>query len=241
MMHDLAQSARYLLTGFTLIRRRELRLFVIVPLLLNVLVFGGLGSAAIDQFGGWLDQLMQSIPDWAAFIRYLLWPLFVILLLIIYAYTFSVVGNIVASPVAGILAEKTEELLRGKPAAVPLNWSRMPAIAIHSLKREGMKLLYYLLRIIVIVILSFVVSPAAPFLWFFFGAWMMAVQYIDYPMDNNQRSFTDVKRWLAQHRLKALGFGSAVIVASMVPLVNLVVIPAAICGATALWLDTENV
>ena len=239
-MNELSRSAHYLLTGFSLLKRPELRLFVALPLLLNVLVFGGLGYFAIGEFGGWLDGMIQSIPDWAQFIRYLLWPLFVILLLVIYAYTFSVIGTIIVSPVAGILAEKTEELLRGKPAAVPFTWSQAPVIAVRSFKREGAKLLYYLGWIIVVVIASFVVSPAAPFLWFFFGAWMMAVQYIDYPMDNNQRSFTELKQWLGKNRMTALGFGAAVMVASMLPLVNLVVIPAAICGATALWLDTEK-
>lgn len=239
-MHELSRSARYLLTGFALLKRPELRLFVAIPLLLNVLVFAGLGYVAIGSFGGWLDGLMQSIPDWAQFVRYLLWPLFVILLLVLYAYTFTVVGTIIVSPVAGILAEKTEELLRGRPAAVPFRWANLPLIAARSLRREGIKLLYYLGWIVIMVIVSLMLSPVAPFAWFLFGAWMMAVQYIDYPMDNNQLSFAQLKQWLGKHRMSALGFGAAVMVASMLPLVNLVVIPAAICGATALWLDKEK-
>lgn len=235
-----SDGARYLVRGFELIRQPALRTFVVIPLLLNVIVFAGLGFVAIDGFAGWLDTLMQSVPDWAAFIRYLLWPLFVLLLLVVAAWTFTIIGNIIASPFAGPLAEKTEALLTRDVSTTVFDWKTVPAIAVRSLQREFSKLLYFLGWAILVLIVSLLVSPIAPLLWLAFGAWMMAVQYVDYPFDNHQLSFGDVKRWLAANRMLALGFGAAVLAASMIPLVNLVVIPAAICGATALWVERKK-
>jgi CysZ protein len=235
----LSKGARYLLTGFQLIRQPGLRSFVMIPLLLNVIVFGSLGYIAFEQFADLLDMLMQSIPAWAAFIRYLLWPLFVLLLLVVSAWTFTIIGNLIASPFAGPLAEKAEAILTRQVSAASFDWKTVPAVAVRSLAREGSKLVYYLGWAIVILIISFVASPIAPLLWFAFGAWMMAIQYIDYPFDNHQLTFAELKRWLSQNRLTALGFGAAVLAASVIPLVNLVVIPAAICGATALWVDRK--
>ena len=80
------------------IRQPALRSFVMIPLLLNIVVFAGLGFFAIDGFAIWLDRLMLGIPDWAAFVRYLLWPLFVLLLLVISAWTFTILGNLIAAP-----------------------------------------------------------------------------------------------------------------------------------------------
>lgn len=236
-MNGFSAGAGYLITGFKLIRQPGLRGFVMIPLLLNVIVFGSLGYVAIDQFAALLDALMQSVPDWAAFIRYLLWPLFVLLLLVISAWMFTIVGNLIASPFAGPLAEKTEAMLTRQVGAAGFDWKMLPVITVRALVREGVKLVYYLGWAIAILIVSFVASPVAPLLWFAFGAWMMAIQYIDYPFDNHQLSFAELKRWLAQNRMTALGFGAAVLAASVIPLVNLVVIPAAICGATALWVD----
>jgi CysZ protein len=236
-MNGFTKGAQYLLAGFQLIRQPGLRGFVMIPLALNIIVFANLGYIALDQFAGLLDVLMQSIPDWAAFIRYLLWPLFVLLLLVVSAWTFTIIGNLIASPFAGLLAEKTEALLTGQVSAASFDWKTIPAIAIRSLAREASKLVYYLGWAIIMLIVSFMVSPIAPLLWFAFGAWMMAIQYIDYPFDNHQRSFAELKRWLSQNRMTALGFGAAVLAASVIPLVNLVVIPAAICGAAALWVD----
>ncbi|MDT8372288.1 MAG: sulfate transporter CysZ, partial [Gammaproteobacteria bacterium] len=42
---------------------------------------------------------------------------------------------------------------------------------------------------------------------------------------------------LKQKRLLALGFGLATLGATMIPIVNFLVIPAAVAGATALYLE----
>jgi CysZ protein len=81
------------------------------------------------------------------------------------------------------------------------------------------------------------VNIIAPVLWFLFGAWMMAIQYCDYPMDNNKVSFRQMKVMLAQRRLTSLSFGAIVQVGMMIPLVNLVMMPAAVIGATLIWCE----
>ena len=67
---------QYLAEGLKLMLRPGLRLFVLLPLLVNLLVFGGLIMLAVQQFGGLLDQLMNSVPDWLSWLNWLLWPLF---------------------------------------------------------------------------------------------------------------------------------------------------------------------
>lgn len=62
------------IAGLRLIFRPELRLFVLLPLSLNILVFSGLLYLSIQQFEHWLAILMPSLPDWLLFLEYLLWP-----------------------------------------------------------------------------------------------------------------------------------------------------------------------
>lgn len=66
---------------------------------------------------------------------------------------------------------------------------------------------------------------------------MMAIQYCDYPMDNNKVSFKDMKEALKQRRLTSLGFGGLVSIGMMIPLVNLLIMPAAVVGATIFWVE----
>jgi len=82
-----------------------------------------------------------------------------------------------------------------------------------------------------------VINIVAPVLVFAFGAWMFALEYLDYPMGNHGYLFKELKRSLKLKRSIALGFGSAVALFSMIPVVNLVIMPVAVAGATALYFD----
>ena len=65
----------------------------------------------------------------------------------------------------------------------------------------------------------------------------MAIQYKDYAFDNHKVPFDDMKVELASNKGLSYSFGITAAVFSMVPFVNLVIMPVAICGATALWVD----
>jgi len=79
------------------------------------------------------------------------------------------------------------------------------------------------------------INLIAPFTWLAFSAWMLAVEYADYPMGNHGLRSDEQKQRLGNKRLLSLGFGGAVTVATMIPVVNFLVMPAAVAGATAMW------
>ncbi|VEA69182.1 putative sulfate transport protein CysZ [Serratia rubidaea] len=106
--------------------------------------------------------------------------------------------------------------------------------------REWRKLAYYLPRALVLLLLYFVPvvgQTAAPVLWFLFSAWMLAIQYCDYPFDNHKVSFADMRRALRQNKVHNLQFGALVSLFTLIPVLNLVILPVAVCGATAMWVD----
>ena len=72
-------------------------------------------------------------------------------------------------------------------------------------------------------------------LWLLFGVWMMAIQYIDYPADNNKLGWNEMLTWLREKRWQSLGFGGSVYLALLVPFANILVMPAAVAGATLFW------
>ena len=59
--------------------------------------------------------------------------------------------------------------------------------------------------------------------------------YIDYPADNNKMSWQEMIVWLRQKRWQSLGFGGIVYLALMIPFVNILMMPAAVAGATLFW------
>lgn len=66
-------------------------------------------------------------------------------------------------------------------------------------------------------------------------SWLHWLESLDYPFDNNNVSFSRLRTQLRKTPVLSLSFGRTVALCSMIPLLNLLVMPAAVCGATALW------
>ena len=232
------KGAEYLLRGFSMLPEPGIRQFVLIPMLINIVIFSGAIWLLINEFEGWVNYWLGQLPQWMSFLDWLLWPLFAVLVLITVYYGFSMVANLIAAPFNGFLSEKVEKMRSGA-VMEDEDWKGMLATVPRALQRELSKLAYYLPRLFLLLILSFipVVNVIAPFLWFLFGAWMMAIQYCDYPMDNNKVSFRQMKVMLAERRLTSLSFGAIVQIGMMIPLVNLIMMPAAVIGATLFWCE----
>ncbi len=244
MKGNLLHGANYLLRGFSLMMRPGLRLFVIVPLLINCGVFTLLIYITINQFNHWLNQLAAWLPQWLDWLQWLLWPLILLLLIIVVMQSFSIIANIIASPFNGLLAEKTEELVTGKPVnSSETLWQTLKDTP-RAMAKEVQKLLYYLPRAIGLGLLSlillFIFPPIITFLWFLLGAWMLALQYCDYPMENRRFSLLRVRQRISREKLTSFGFGGAIQLAAMIPFINLVIMPAAVCGAVLYWTERMN-
>ncbi|WP_226665902.1 sulfate transporter CysZ [Microbulbifer aggregans] len=249
-----------LIRGAQLLTRRELRPFIIVPLLINLVLFIALSAVMISQFDdlasyigsllsdepvdtsnmSWWRAILATGADWAASaFRWLAWLIafaVVLLFFLVYGYLFGIITNIIAAPFNGFLAEKVEELLTGHPPP-PEPIAKM---VFRTLGRELRKLMYFLGWGLVIFVIALLTSwtvfiPAV--LGALWGAWCMAIQYVDYPLDNHQRSFSELKRVLMRKKLTTLGFGGTVMLAKMVPVLNIFVMPAAVAGGTALWVE----
>jgi len=232
------RGAGYLLRGAGMLNTPGLRTFVLIPLLVNIVLFVGAIWLLIDQFDLWVAYWMSQLPEWMSFLDWLLWPMFAGLVLVLVYYSFNIVANLIAAPFNGLLAEKVELRLRGKTDSVD-GWQEMLKMVPQALGRELSKLRYYLPRFLLILVLTFIpgVNLLAPLLWFLFGAWMMAIQYCDYPMDNNRVSFGQMKLLLKSHRMTALGFGGLVQLGMLIPVINLILMPTAVVGATIYWVE----
>jgi CysZ protein len=228
-------GAIYFVRGIRLIFAPGVRAYVVVPLLVNVLLFSAIIYFGAGQFRELLDWLL---PDWLDWLAYLLLPLFFLIAVIIVFFTFSLVGNLVAAPFNGLLAEAVECHITGAPPPAA-GWKKMMADLGRTMVSELRKLVYIVLWGVPVLLLFAIpgLNLAAPVIWMLFGAWMLAISYLDYPMGNHGLTFPEQRRQLGQRRYLALGFGGAAMFALAIPLVNFLVIPAAVAGATILWVE----
>jgi CysZ protein len=226
----------YIFEGLRLIRQPGLRRYVAVPLLVSVLFF----SAAILGLTHWLEALIELLlgylPGWLDWLRYLLWPVFALLGVLIIFYSFSIITNLIAAPFNGMLAEAVEKHLTGQPIETG-GWQALAKDIVPSLVSELRKLLYFVLRAIPLGLLFLVpgINLAAPFLWALFSAWMLAIEYVDYPMANHLLHFSTQRKLLRSRRFLSYGFGGGSLLLTMIPLLNFIAMPVSVAGATAMW------
>ena len=236
MKNNPTTGAGYLIQGLRLLNAPGIRPFVWVPLLINILVFSLLVWLGIHQFERLLDWLLPE-SSWLSYLRWLVWPLFAVSAVLVVFYTFTVIANLIAAPFNGLLAEKVEGYLSGAAPASGGDWKALVKDILPSIASELRKLSYFLLRAIPLLILFLIpgVNLVAPVLWLLFNAWYMALEYADFPMGNHGLKFGDQHTRMKKIRLTGLGFGGALTLLMLVPVLNFFAMPAAVAGATALW------
>lgn len=154
-------------------------------------------------------------------------------------FGFSLVANVLAAPFNGLLAERVEQLLGATKVQGIDHSTGWWRTVWHTVANELKKLRYFLVVLVIVFALTFlpVINLAAPLLWGLVGSWLLALEYLAYPMENHAFSFVEVRQAAREKRLLTLGFGIATMVATLIPLINLVVMPASVAGATAMWCD----
>lgn len=220
--------------GISLAKSRQLLHYTLVPALISLVIIA-LGSwYAIVQIDVWGARLTALLPSWLSFLDVILIPLLYLLGMVLGIWLFGLLAVVIASPFLGPLSAAVEVSVRGHAPADSTSWW----IAIGAtLMRELRKLAYHLPRLLVVFLITLipVINVATPAIWLLFGAWTMAVQFCDFPLENRQRPFKDTLLLLRRHRMAALGFGLCTALTLAIPLLNFVVIPVAVCAGTLLW------
>ncbi|MFZ9609890.1 MAG: sulfate transporter CysZ [Methylococcales bacterium] len=225
-----ALAVGYLFKGLKLLTSNQLRAFIVIPVLINVVLYS---VALMLGYYYLTDLIEQFIPGWLHWLSWVLWPLFFISFFIAGFFTFTVLANLLAAPLYGKLSAKTLMLINGQVKEI----EEQPLLKVMSaeLKRAG----YLLSRALPLLVLSFIpgVNVLAPFLWALFGAWGMSLEYMAYPLENAGVLFPEQKQLVKSIRLGALSFGGLAAMGLTIPLINIIIAPVAVIGATIYFND----
>ncbi|MGD8976974.1 MAG: sulfate transporter CysZ [Gammaproteobacteria bacterium] len=236
MLAEFSRGYRYGLSGLAWLARPNIRGLVVVPLLINVAVF----SAGMVWLAGALEALQGMLtdwlPDWLDWLSWLLWPLALAAVLVIVWSGFTMVANLIGSPFNGLLAERVQKRHRPDISLRPLPiWRELVRAPLMELRKLG----YFILLALPVLVLAVIpgLNVIAPLIWAVYGAWILALEYCEYPLGNDGLGFADARRQLRGRRGLALGFGAGVMTMTLIPGLNLVAMPAAVIGATLMWCD----
>ncbi|MCW9024444.1 MAG: sulfate transporter CysZ [Gammaproteobacteria bacterium] len=236
MISNPVTGANYIFKALPLLNKPGIRPYVILPLLINTFLFAGLIWFLSGQFGQLVEQWMPNLPDWLSWLSWIIWFLFGITILVILFFSFTLLANLVGAPFNSYLSSAVENYLTGNKPETGLS---LFTEVKKSLAGELKKILYFVLWAIPLFIISLIpgINFFSPFLWALFGAWMMSIEYADYPLGNAGLNFPEIRQTLRQKSILSLGFGGMVMLVSVIPLFNFMIMPVAVIAATIMHVD----
>lgn len=185
-------------------------------------------AAAVTWFAdGWSDAWRQLIRVGAGI------GIFVIAALLS-ALTFTALTLLIGDPFYEVISERIEEGLGGTPGAVDLPWYRTlwPNLA------DSLRLIVLGIAVAIpLFLLGFVPivgQTVVPVLDAILGGWLITVELTGIPFNRRGLRLRDRRRILRANRSMALGFGIPVFLVLLLPVVAILVMPAAVSGATLL-------
>ena len=218
-------AINYFFRGLKYLGKPELRKFLIIPIFINLILFSTALALGYHYISGFIEQL---IPDWLQWLNWILWPLFFICFFIITFFTFTLLANLMAAPFYSKLSARTLALLTGNPVTI----EEQPVAKV--IWAEARRLGYLGLRALPLLLLFIIpgINFIAPLLWAIFCAWAIALEYMAYPLENEGLLFVDQRQVARSIRLGSFSFGGISIAGLAIPILNILVPPAAVIGAT---------
>lgn len=239
----------YLLRGFGMLGNKGLKRWVIIPLLLNTILFSLVIWLLTTVVNDWIVAASSSFDledTWFYFIDdtlyILLWGVFGLAIALLLYYTFIRLAYIVAGPFNAFLSERVEAQVTGT-IAPQTSYAELAKQIWPMLKNELAKLRYEIARTIIVALVCLGLSFLGPFsllvpvVWFAFNSWIYGFLFLDYPLDNNGFKLKEELDVLRSNKGLTYSFGAVITIVTMIPIINFLVMPAAVIGGTLLWVE----
>lgn len=221
--------------GLLLLGHRRLLALAAVPLVLNLLLYLAALALVVHYYEEWFGLLIAQPQTWYWLVGYVVLRLAAfVLLLAALVFSFVFVGTALAAPFLEVLSVHVERLLRGPEALTPVR----PLPWLRALLRALGHAVLLLLLWLGLFPLSFL--PVLGHMLWLVGSWLLLAYNFAAFAAERRWSFREQWRRLLREWAATLGFGAAVFVVLLLPLLGLVLLPTAAVGGTLLVLEIER-
>ncbi len=227
--------------GKYLVGHPRLWKFVLIPFVINVVVFSSLLYFGFLFFDSYVLKLVPTGETWYwLFLYYTLWAVAAAVTGVLVFFAFTVVGNLIASPFNDLLSEKTEELIIGVQSERKFTLAGFWLDAKRILAMESKKMALFVFAMLLLFCLNFL--PGIGNLLFSLLAFLLtisflAVEYLSFVTSRKEITFRQLRRHFFSRFALLAGFGTGVFVLLAIPFLNFVSIPLGVIGATLVWFD----
>lgn len=196
-------------------------------LVLMLLLTGGVFWLADYLAGLWLPQ--GDAWYWTL-LSWLVWLLAGVLAALTGIVSFSVLASAAVAPWLDMLAVRTERLQGREVEESGKGWAALALESIGNSVRPLLGLLGMGAIAVVCLIVPVAGQLAATLIWGYAGVRFLNFELMDVPASRLQWDFTRRRQAMRERRFFYLGFGGTAMLLMLVPLLNLLVLPAAVVG-----------
>jgi len=222
-----------------IVARPRLWLLVLIPLVINFIIFAALLGWGFHEFAHTLKTWLAGHQAW--YWTALVWLakiFFWLIVLVMVYFIFTPIALLIASPFNDRLAESVEKTY-GFDIEDNRRFLKMVLEeAAFAIKSETKRLVFALSVFAFIFLLNFIpvigsiAYAAAGFLW---GAWAASMEFTGFAMDRRHLGLR--RKWdlLRSNPAPAFGFGIVTVLLLMIPFLNVLVFPVSAVGGTMLF------
>lgn len=219
---------------------------VIIPFLLTIGLFVGVGVFGWLVFDGWKDDFLASHStgfwSWPG-VQWLLVVAFLLVFGLACLLSFVSVGSLVTSPFSEFLSQRAERMLLGESPPQSGGLGSLVRDALRGLKHECVRLGFYAALYLLLLPLAFV--PLIGQALFVVGITIVSIRYlawdaVDYCLSRRRLAFRTKLAFLRAHRAHTLGLGTMSFVLLAIPLTTIFVLPLNALAGTILFVRIEK-
>ena len=230
--------------GRFILKNPRLLRYILIPFFINTVVFSLSVYFGLDFFN---DMVVERIPQgeawYWALLYYLLWVLAGLVTAVLVFFTFTVVGNLIASPFNDLLSERTEETHRGKAGEGSFSLRQFLRDALRTLIEESKKISLFVVGMILLLLLNLIPGLGTllySILSLLFTIFFLAVEYTGYVFGRKQLPFREQRGFISKRKFLTFGFGAGVLCLLAIPFLQFFCIPVAVVGATLLCVEDDQ-
>ncbi len=215
-------------------QNKKLLAYVGLPILINLIIYG-IGIYFFVRFAGTsLDFLSMEIW-YEKFFYYLIIGVGIVLILFLAIFTFIALTNILGSPFYELLSRKASKILKTDEAEEKHTVKENILIIWESLAGGVKRVLIFLasqIMLLFISLLPLIGATVITIINIMITGWFLAMEFLDFEFERREWTFDHKLQAWKKNRWSLLGFGLGALVGSMIPVFNLIFLPACVVGAS---------
>ena len=218
-----------LIEGFRLLLgEAELRSIMWKMLLLLAALMLLLGVGVYELASSLAERFIPTGDAWyVGILAWLSWLFSLLLALVVGVVSYVVLGSVVSAPWLDVLAEKVE---RGAVSNRHESWGRLVLASISNSLMPLLHFIPYALLAVLLLLVPIVGTTVAGMVWAYAGIKLLAFEFMDTPASRRGWRWAERKSALDSNRLFYLGFAGLASFMLVIPVLNLLVLPAAVVG-----------